>query len=350
VNRDDVWVGYLPAHRRIVKTRADGSTFLIKNVTKPVETERGKWRLSVGVLAKHFGGYDVGDLVALPSTAPDETCRWIGIDIDAHDGEQFDPVANGRAAHYWQDKLTSLGFEHPLLTQSNGEGGFHLLAILDGPVPCAWMHAYAKNLVSDFKQVGLSELPEVLPKSPRLTGKRCGTSMRLPGRHHTKEHWSRVWDGENWLEGNAAIDVILRTRPSPADLIPEPKPEPKRVPTFRTPRTIGDGRLSEKTVALSCLDHIPNAGCHYDQWVGVGMSLHSADDSAETFSAWDQWSRQSSKYTEGETEKKWRSFRQGGGLSVGYVVKLARQYGYDVFAEARRAREQIVISGRRARC
>lgn len=41
----------------------------------------------------------------------------------------------------------------------------------------------------------------------------CGVWYRLPGLHHTLEHYSRIWSGEDylddpWLEGDAAIDRI----------------------------------------------------------------------------------------------------------------------------------------------
>ena len=41
------------------------------------------------------------------------------------------------------------------------------------------------------------------------------------GRHHTREYWSRVWDGEAWLEGDAAIDYLLSFQGDSSKLIPE---------------------------------------------------------------------------------------------------------------------------------
>jgi hypothetical protein len=40
-----------------------------------------------------------------------------------------------------------------------------------------------------------------------------GNRLRLPGRHHTREHWSRVWDGGRWREGDEAIDFIVALKP-----------------------------------------------------------------------------------------------------------------------------------------
>jgi hypothetical protein len=51
-----------------------------------------------------------------------------------------------------------------------------------------------------------------------------GRWLRLPGRHHTRPHFSRVfndepWADDKWLEGAAAIDRILSVRPAPAALL-----------------------------------------------------------------------------------------------------------------------------------
>src|SRR5262249_20748810 len=47
-----------------------------------------------------------------------------------------------------------------------------------------------------------------------------GNWVRLPGRHHTRDFWSRVWTGEEWVEGDEAIDLILTIAGDPVRLIP----------------------------------------------------------------------------------------------------------------------------------
>src|SRR5262249_34722510 len=51
--------------------------------------------------------------------------------------------------------------------------------------------------------------------------------LRLPGRHHTRDHWSRVWDGARWLDGAEAVDQILRRDGGAPTLIPAAALAPK---------------------------------------------------------------------------------------------------------------------------
>ena len=44
--------------------------------------------------------------------------------------------------------------------------------------------------------------------------------MRLPGRHHTRDYHSQVWNGKRWLAGESAINTILSTRGTSALNIP----------------------------------------------------------------------------------------------------------------------------------
>jgi KaiC/GvpD/RAD55 family RecA-like ATPase len=64
----------------------------------------------------------------------------------------------------------------------------------------------------------------------------------------------------------------------------------------------------------------------YDRWVAVGMALHAKepDLSGNAFFAWDAWSSRGKKYPgQQELEKKWRSFRPGGGVNFGSLLTMA---------------------------
>lgn len=65
---------------------------------------------------------------------------------------------------------------------------------------------------------------------------------------------------------------------------------------------------------------------NYDQWVQVGMALHSISE--ELLLDWDYWSRQSSKYQPGDCEKKWRSFKDTGGITIGSLATWAKEDGW----------------------
>jgi putative DNA primase/helicase len=65
----------------------------------------------------------------------------------------------------------------------------------------------------------------------------------------------------------------------------------------------------------------------YDRWVQVGMALKATGD--EYLDLWIRWSKQSSKFQEGECERKWNSFRSSGiGLTARSIVYWAEQKGY----------------------
>ena len=46
------------------------------------------------------------------------------------------------------------------------------------------------------------------------------TGHGCAGRHHTRDHWTRVWDGTQWLEDQAAVNAILSVTGDPENLIP----------------------------------------------------------------------------------------------------------------------------------
>jgi hypothetical protein len=64
----------------------------------------------------------------------------------------------------------------------------------------------------------------------------------------------------------------------------------------------------------------------YDDWLTVGMALHSVDDSL--LADWDSWSSQSSKYKPGECLKKWKSFSSNGGVTLGTLAHKAKLDGW----------------------
>ena len=73
----------------------------------------------------------------------------------------------------------------------------------------------------------------------------------------------------------------------------------------------------DRVTALAALAAISNnPGLHYDDWLAVGMALHSVESSEGMRSEWEAWSRTSSKFVEGECSRKWASF-SGSGVGIG---------------------------------
>jgi hypothetical protein len=152
------------------------------------------------------------------------TSRWLAVDIDRHDpDDEWSVTARGNlaAAQAWRQKLVDLGLD-PLLMDSNGIGGFHLMVIFAEPMCTRTVHEFGIGLVADFERRGLDHPPEIFPGQPNWD--HYGDWLRLPGRHHTRPHYTRVWNDEpfaesQWLAGRDAIDRILATRPAPLALL-----------------------------------------------------------------------------------------------------------------------------------
>lgn len=221
-NRTDVWGAYLPLAER-GKTRADGTKFE-RSWTAPAVKQRGIATLTRDVLRRHFAGQIVEHVIGLHSTSADNTSRWGAVDIDWHGPTSTAPSINLDAAMAWYERGRELGFA-PLLTESNGEGGYHLRFVFVEPVPTPRVYAYLQWLTRDHAVHGMTE-PEIFPKQLRIKPGGFGNWLRLPGRHHTRDHWSRLWDGDNWLEGAEAVEYILGLRGDSPDLIPVDAPPP----------------------------------------------------------------------------------------------------------------------------
>ena len=212
VNRTDVWGAYsYPKYRR----QGGSNSF-----TAPSKKRRGQEFLGSEIIKRHYQGTSEGHVIGLHAIGVENTSKWIVIDIDKHGNDLADATINFVAAKYWYDRLTSEGFK-PLLSDSNGAGGFHLLVVFTKSIPSIKAFNFGRWIVHDYADRNLSQAPESFPKQPDLNESRpFGSWCRLPGRHHTRQHWTRVWNGSAWLEGREAIDTILSTDGDTPSLIP----------------------------------------------------------------------------------------------------------------------------------
>src|SRR5262249_22328790 len=179
VNRTDAWGAYRPLEE--VGKGYVGHDGKIHKLG-PQTTRKGV--LDEAVLARHFEGRRRQDLIGLHSTSPDNTSLWGGIDIDAHEGGTADSATNLAAALAWFLRLEALGFS-PLLSDSNGKGGYHLLALFDAPVPTPKVFGFLRWLIADHRQPVLAPPPATFPKQPRIKPGGFGNWLRVVGRHHT---------------------------------------------------------------------------------------------------------------------------------------------------------------------
>ncbi|MEM8735851.1 MAG: hypothetical protein AAGG44_16600 [Planctomycetota bacterium] len=208
VNRTDVWGRY------VAKKYRDKT--MNQAITAPFRDERGKVFLNEASLEKHFKTQLVSGVLGLHSASSDLSSRWLAIDIDLHDDEELSVTREGNfvAAKHWWGQLVDLGFD-PILMDSNGKGGFHILVLFEQPMCTRSVSQFGTNLVKDFARRGQDRAPEIFPSKPSWHN--YGDWLRIPGRHHTHEHFSRVYaqetweDQGEWLEGHEAIDRILST-------------------------------------------------------------------------------------------------------------------------------------------
>ena len=220
VNRTDIWGRYIAPKYRDVGN--DGTT-KNKAITAPFAQERGKIQLQVSSLEKHYRSTHGGGILGLHSASREGTSRWFAVDIDLHDVENLSVTKEGNfvAATAWRKRLTEMGFD-PLLTDSNGNGGFHLMVIFSKPIATKLVRTFAANLVDDYETLGLDSVPDLFPGKTGSTHE--GGWLRLPGRHHTRDHFTRVfndepWSENMWLEGHEAIDRLVDVTPASAAIL-----------------------------------------------------------------------------------------------------------------------------------
>jgi hypothetical protein len=258
VVRRDVAGGYNAlADRGKEYRKPDGTTGKVgATLTRPAPSKRGGAHLTLARLERHYRARGPLDVIGVHTTSPDNTSKAGTVELDHHGPLSNPAEVNFRAARAWWDRLRGLGF-HPLLWDSNGQGGHHLDLLLAEPIATPRLYHFLRQLVSDHAAHGLSRAPETFPKQPHIEPGRYGNWVRLVGRHHTRDFWARVWDGARWLEGTGAVECLLALKGDPTGLVPEvpaPVPAPLLAPR-RLPAGAGDN-LSARIAAF--MRRLPN--------------------------------------------------------------------------------------------
>jgi predicted P-loop ATPase len=91
----------------------------------------------------------------------------------------------------------------------------------------------------------------------------------------------------------------------------------------------------DATRARSYLDALSSGRADdYDDWLAVGMALHSVGDDA-LLDDWEQWSAQSGKHKPSDCQRKWKSFKKSG-ITLGTLGDMAKKDGWRGSAVTRR--------------
>ncbi len=331
INRVDVYGRYA----------ADGGQFTAKDGLTPK------------VLDRHFRPITAADIIGLHTTTAEEvdgpdgpvvssTCRWVTNDIDHHAEGSPAPDINERAAKTWHARVVDLGFR-PLTLESNGNGEFRVFLLFSEPIQSDLAYHLIRWLQRDWAELGFAKPPECFPKQERIgllikgadRWENCGSWVRLFGRHHKRDHYTRFWDGARWLEGAEAVEYLLDHGGDDPALIPlevhelvkaaraNRKPEP--------PAAEGGSDAGEKTpddflLAAEALRYVRARARSYKTWVDVGMALHCLGDRGLVL--WDEWSKTSPEnYEPGACAAKWATFSDNG-LRLGSLFHWAAEAGW----------------------
>src|SRR5262249_7597795 len=138
-------------------TRPDGSVGKLG----PQKTCKGQ--LTRARIVRHFRATGRADILGLHPANADNRSKGGALDIDQHGDDLVRAEANRLCALHWYGELVRQGFR-PLLTASNGEGGYHLRVLLAEAIDAARVFHFLRWLTADYRKIGLSKAPEQFPK------------------------------------------------------------------------------------------------------------------------------------------------------------------------------------------
>ncbi len=343
VNRRDVWSQY---------TIKDGR---ISVVMLPIAERRaaGTDMVTLKKLQRHFAGESPGHLIGLHSISDHATCKWFAIDIDLHDENVLNAdevaAANFAAAIAWASRLRAQGMD-PIVFDSNGVGGFHIWVLLDREYPLARTYDFADDLRSDYKELGLPRKPEIFPPKRAVGPGDLPYTLRLAGRHHTRPHYSRVWNfdplGENeWLEGGEAIEAMIATIPSKLPRAKKKDPEPRQMKRSRS-----DAKRKPRV----CVD-LDGVLAEYNGWEGlekIGAPLPGALEFAKQLAKIADIVVFTTRCS-GEPDERYEVSRLTPGKARVYVVDWLEKHGFpyaDVYTGRGKPRAAAYIDDRAVAC
>ena len=135
--------------------------------------------------------------------------------------------------------------------------------------------------------------------------------------------------GYRWVAKYSPDDLpIAEAPPELLERMLKPTPTAVVLAEVRT----GD---NDATRARSYLDALSSGRADdYDDWLAVGMALHSVGDDA-LLDEWEQWSAQSGKHKPSDCQRKWRSFKKSG-ITLGTLGDMAKKDGWRGSAVTRR--------------
>ena len=137
--------------------------------------------------------------------------------------------------------------------------------------------------------------------------------------------------GYYWVPGHGPGDRDIAEAPlGLIERMLKPQPQPVRAELVQLPDPQGDADRARSY--LAALD--ASRADDYDDWLAVGMSLHSVGDDS-LLDQWEQWSAQSAKHKPSDCQRKWRSFKKSG-ITLGTLGDMAKKDGWRSASPVRR--------------
>ena len=227
--------------------------------------------LTEATLKNHFWR---GKLAGLHSTSEAGMCKWLALDLDHHTEDPDVAASNWYDAMRICNKLTELDVRW-LLEDSDGQGGLHIWVLFSDPSPAEAVHGFGCWLVGDDDH-------EVFPKQPGLTGKKLGNWLRLPGRHHTRDHWSRFWGGADWHDYEQSVELLLNAPANDPICLRHAPNEPETAKVGNLVGTHLDPAAPETDGKIKSIIELAEAHIDQRSWTDIltaeGWKLDSEDD------------------------------------------------------------------------
>jgi putative DNA primase/helicase len=291
-------------HAQRVRNKSKKSGWGYKPIAAPIDDEMLRRHLNGG---PHLGSY-------LMEQASDTT-RVAVLDFDDHDGSiewsEFSGVVKAVC-----EAAERVGLS-PWSVRSGGGRGVHVCFRWDKPQPAKAVRESLSRLLEAHGLrdgtggVGEQEV-EIFPKQDVVDQEGYGSLVALP--------------------------FARESVPLGADLQPVTTPlmwrssSPPKAPgkaagkTRKAPPSEQKGHDIDIVALREALSHLD--ADDYDRWTKAGLALKCSlgDDG---FDLWDEWSKESGKYSEVEAREKWDSFKpRHGGVTVGSIFYWAQQAGW----------------------
>lgn len=153
-----------------------------------------------------------------------------------------------------------------------------------------------------------------------------GCHYNKAGEHDDMYAWAGVLPHQAMELPLEWLALLIGSLEGDQPLVPRPPAPPPSAVTplpFRAPGSTS----TDADKARACLSVIPVLDQSYDDWIQVGMALHSVGDDSLLLD-WDRWSAgDPNRYESGACERKWRSFKAAGGVGLGSLIHEAKSHG-----------------------